>query len=191
MHPVIAALPAVVHLQGRGGRHYAWLEQLLAGMEAESKERAPAWAEIAQRLAEILFVYTLREFMQANPNGAGTLVALSDHRIARALQAVHASPAANWTLQSLAERAALSKTALVEAFRRALGMTPMQYVVSWRMHKARALLAQSGRSVQQIALDVGYESESAFNRAFKGHFGAPPGRFRRSLGSASEGRDVA
>jgi len=107
-------------------------------------------------------------------------MALSDHRIAPALRAVHADPAANWSIDALAARASLSKTAFAEAFRRMLQVTPMQYVASWRLHKARALLDRTGRSVQQIALEVGYESESAFNRAFKEQFGAPPGQFRRA-----------
>jgi AraC family transcriptional regulator, activator of mtrCDE len=181
MHPVIASLPGLVHVRARGERQYAWLEQLLAYMEAESKARAEAWAEITSRVAEILFIYTLREYVRMHPQPGGALLALSDHRIAKALQAVHADPSEDWTLDSLAERAALSKTAFAESFRKMVGVTPMSYVVSWRMHKARALIARSERSIQAIALEVGYDSESAFNRAFKEHFGAPPGRFRRAL----------
>jgi AraC family transcriptional regulator, activator of mtrCDE len=180
MHPVISSLPALVHLEGRAGRDFAWLEQLLASMEAETRARAEAWQEITTRMAEILFVYTLREYMGQHPNSTGALMALSDHRIARALRAVHADPAVDWSIDALAERASLSKTAFGEAFRRMIGVTPMQYIISWRMHKARALLDRTERSVQQIALEVGYESESSFNRAFKEQFGAPPGRFRRA-----------
>ena len=96
----------------------------------------------------------------------------------------HADPSADWSLDSLAERAALSKTAFAESFRRMVGVTPMSYVVSWRMHKARALIGRSEKSIQAIALEVGYDSESAFNRVFKEHFGAPPGRFRRALAAS-------
>jgi AraC-like DNA-binding protein len=181
MHPVIASLPPLVHVQRRGGSHYAWLEQLLAYMEAESETRADAWVEVTTRLAEILFIYTLREYVRMHPNPTGALTALSNHRIAKALQAVHADPAADWSLDSLAERAALSKTAFAETFRTMMGVTPMNYVVSWRMHKARALISRSELSIQAIALEVGYSSESAFNRVFKEHFGEPPGRFRRAL----------
>jgi AraC family transcriptional activator of mtrCDE len=190
MHPVIASLPRLVHVQGCGGRHYAWLEQLLAYMDAESKTCADAWAEVTTRVAEILFIYTLREYVRMHPNSAGALMALSDHRIAKSLQAVHADPSAEWSLDRLAERAAMSKTTFSETFRRMMGVTPMNYVVSWRMHKARALIARSERTIQAIALEVGYDSESAFSRVFKEHFGAPPGRFRRSLASDAEERDV-
>ncbi len=184
MHPVIASLPALVHVRGTGEHHYAWLEQLLAYMEAESKIRADAWAEVTRRVAEILFIYSLREYVRMHPRASGALLALSDHRIAKALQAVHLDPSANWSVDNLAEHAALSKTAFAESFHRMVGVTPMSYVVAWRMHKARALLGRSERSIQAIALEVGYDSESAFNRVFKKHFGAPPGRFRRALAEA-------
>jgi len=154
-------------------------------MEAETRARAEAWQEITRRMAEILFVYTLREYMGLHPNAPGALMALSDHRMAQALRAVHADPAANWSIEALAARASLSKTTFTEAFRKMLGVTPMQYVTSWRLHKARALLDRADRSIQQIALEVGYESESSFNRAFKEQFGAPPGRFRRALSDAN------
>jgi transcriptional regulator GlxA family with amidase domain len=74
----------------------------------------------------------------------------------------------------------MSKTVFAERFRVALGLTPARYLASWRMHKARALLDRSNRSIREIAWDVGYESEAAFNRVFKEHFGSPPGRYRRA-----------
>jgi AraC-like DNA-binding protein len=186
MHPVISSLPALAHVPGRGGLGYSWLEQLLAYIDAESKDRADAWTEVTRRMAEILFIYTLREYVRMHPNFTGALLALSDHRIASALQAVHADPSADWSVDGLAARASLSKTAFVETFRRTVGVTPMSYVASWRMHKARRLIGLSDRSIQAIALEVGYESESAFNRVFKEHFGAPPGRFRRALAASAD-----
>ena len=183
MHPVIAALPALIHVQGQSERRYAWLEQTLAYMEWESKARPEGWGEVIKRLSEILFVYVLREYMGTHPHSAGALIALADPQIGKALQAVHAEPAGDWTVDTLARQAAMSKSAFAERFREALGVTPARYVVAWRMHKARALLDRSARSIREVAWDVGYESETAFNRVFKEHFGAPPGRYRRALGS--------
>lgn len=150
-------------------------------MNSESRIREQAWEEIITRVAEILFIYTLRDCLHLHPHrhASGALVALSDHRIARALQAVPAEPAFAWSIDALAARAALSRSAFTDIFRAALGVSPMQYVTIRRMHKARALLDRPGYNIQQIALDVGYESESAFNRAFRRYFGAPPGRYRR------------
>lgn len=183
MHPVIASLPPLIHVKGRAERHYAWLEQLLAYMEGESKDRPEAWGEVTKRLSEILFVYVLREYMGKHPNSTGALMALVDPHIGKALQAIHADPAADWSVDAMAARAAMSKTVFAERFHGTLGVTPARYLVSWRMHKARALLDHSTSSVQRIALEVGYESEAAFNRMFKEHFGEPPGRYRRALES--------
>lgn len=180
-HPVIASLPPILHVPRRGELTYHWLAQLLAYMEAESIARSEAWTQITTRVAEIVFIYTLREYLKSHPKPSAALLALSDHRIARALQAVHADPSGDWSLERLAERAAMSRTAFAATFRKMVGVTPMHYVVSWRMHKARALIGQADKSIQAIALEVGYDSESAFNRAFKEYFGAPPGRFRRGL----------
>jgi AraC family transcriptional regulator, activator of mtrCDE len=180
MHPVIASLPALIRVEGSAKRHYAWLEQLLAYMEGESRSRSEAWEEVTKRLSEILFVYVLREYMVRHPHSTGALMALADTHMGKALQAIHAAPASDWTVESLAARAGMSKSAFAEHFRERLGVTPARYVVSWRMHKARMLLDRSERSIRQIAWDVGYESEAAFNRVLKAHFGSPPGRFRRT-----------
>jgi AraC family transcriptional regulator, activator of mtrCDE len=183
MHPIIASLPALIHVKGRVGHHYAWLEQLLAYLEGESNTRTEAWREVIKRVSEILFIYVLREYMGKHPHSTAALMALADPHIGKALHAIHAEPAADWSVDALAGRAAMSKTVFTERFRKTLGMTPARYLASWRMHKARALLDRSRRSIREIAWEVGYESEAAFNRVFKEHFGAPPGRYRRALAS--------
>ncbi len=184
MHPVIASLPALIHVKGRADRHYTWLEQFLVYMDGESKLRSEAWREVIKRLAEIIFIYVLREYMGSHPHSTAALMALVDPQIGKALQAIHATPAGDWSVDTLAARAAMSKTVFAARFRETLGVTPARYLVSWRMHKASALLmSRSDRSIREIAWEVGYESEAAFNRTFKEHFGAPPGRYRRSLPS--------
>jgi AraC family transcriptional regulator, activator of mtrCDE len=183
MHPVIASLPALIHVKGRAEHHYAWLEQLLAYMEGESKARPEAWGEVIKRVSEILFICVLREYMGNDPHSTGALTALADPHIGKALQAVHADPAADWSIGSLAARAAMSKTVFAERFRETMGLTPARYLASWRMHKARALLDRSRLSIREIAWQTGYTSEAAFNRVFKEHFGVPPGRYRRSVAS--------
>jgi AraC-like DNA-binding protein len=180
MHPVIASLPRLIHIKGRAGRHYAWLEQLLAYMEGESRTRPEAWGEVIKRASELLFIYVLREYMGKHPNSTGALMALVDPHIGRALQAMHADPAADWSIDTLAAQAVMSKTVFAERFRETVGTTPARYLVSWRMHKARALIDRSDRGIRAIAADVGYDSESAFNRVFKAQFGVPPGRYRRT-----------
>jgi AraC family transcriptional activator of mtrCDE len=180
IHPVVESLPPLIILKADAARHYGWLERLIEQMDMESRARGSAWGEIVRRLSEILFLYVLREYAGANPSSTGALMALGDSRIGRALQAIHRDPAADWSVEDLAAKAALSRSAFAEQFREKLGTTPTRYLAAWRMHKARYLIRNTGKSAQEIALEVGYESESAFNRAFREHFGEPPGRFRRA-----------
>lgn len=186
VHPVIASLPPLIHIDGGGGRRYGWLEQMLAYINEEAKENTFGWREVVQRLAEVLFICVLREYMGRSPHSTGALTALADPRLGKAIRAIHSDPAADWSVNELAERAAMSKTILVERFKQQLGVTPARYVVLWRMHKAKAMLARTSLSAAEIGSRVGYQSEAAFNRVFKNFFGAPPGRFRRDRGDAAE-----
>ena len=148
-------------------------------LSAETATRNMGSQEIAQRLAEILFICVLREYASQSPHSSGALMALADPQLGNALRAIHANPAADWSIGELSSRAAMSRTVFAERFRGGMGVTPARYVVLWRMHKARSLLERSDRSIAFIASSVGYESESTFTRAFKTYFGVPPGRHRR------------
>jgi AraC family transcriptional activator of mtrCDE len=180
MHPVVGSLPPLVHLRGDAEHRYAWLEQLLVYMDRETAARSAAWEEVVKRISEIVFVYVLREFMSQQAPSTAALAALSDPQLGKALSAIHAQPEVEWTVDELAQRAAMSRSIFADRFREALGMTPARYLASWRMHKARALLERSEKSIREIAFEVGYASEPTFNRTFKEQFGAPPGRYRRA-----------
>ncbi len=178
VHPVIASLPSLIHLPAVADRSYQWLEQLVSYMEGESRAQVEAWSEIVRRVAEILFIHVLRSYMGTHPNSTAALLALGDPQIGKALALIHAEPAREWSIGALATHAAMSKTAFAERFRQMLGTTPGKYLVDWRMHKARMLLDRGDTSVKQVAWEVGYESETAFNRVFSAHFGVTPGRFK-------------
>lgn len=187
VHPVISSLPALIHLPALAERSYQWLEQLVSYMEVESREQSKAYSEIVRRVAEILFIHVLRSYMGAHPNSTAALLALGDPQIGKALALIHADPARDWSISTLATHAAMSKTVFAERFRHMLGTTPGKYLVDWRMHKARMLLDRGDLSVKQVAWEVGYESETAFNRVFRAHFGMTPGRFRmRGVNSDNE-----
>ena len=178
-HPVIATLPRLLHVSTDRGGHFSWVERLLAYLHAETSAGGIGSQEIAQRLAEILFICVLREYACQSPHTSGALAALADSHLGNALRTIHADPAAKWSLDKLSARAAMSRTVFAERFRKLMGVTPARYVTLWRMHKARLLLEQSDQSIASVATSVGYESESTFTRAFKGYFGAPPGQYRR------------
>ena len=100
--------------------------------------------------------------------------------------AMHGEPGRAWTLGELAEHAGMSRSAFAAGFQSQVNQTPMQYLTEWRMHKARAMLESSRRSMGDIAEACGYQSESSFSKAFKKQFGSSPGAFRRGSSSGLE-----
>lgn len=137
------------------------------------------------RLAEALLAETVRLFFADQPqDGArGWLAALRDRYVARALAAMHDSPAHPWTVEELGNRVGLSRSALHDRFNQALGQPPNQYLARWRIELGSRLLRETRRPVASIAEDVGYESEAAFSRAFKRLVGQPPASWRRNQGT--------
>ena len=131
------------------------------------------------RMMELLFVEVLRRHVSRLPSGSkGWFAALNDAIVGRALALVHADPARKWTADDLAREAGSSRTVLAERFKALLGRPPIDYVTSWRLQLAADRLRSGNESIAGIAADVGYESEAAFNRAFKRETGLTPGRWR-------------
>jgi transcriptional regulator GlxA family with amidase domain len=115
------------------------------------------------------------------PRGrTGWLAGAGDATVGRSLAALHRNPAHPWTLDELASEAGVSRSALTERFAKYLGQSPMAYLADWRLELGAEGLRTTSRSVMQVAGDVGYESEAAFNRAFKKRFGKPPAQYRRA-----------
>jgi AraC-like DNA-binding protein len=143
-------------------------------------ERATPGSELMLgRLMEALFIEMLRRYAQTLPPGStGWFAALNDPILSRAMQLIHAEPARRWTVDDLARDAGTSRTVLAERFNAAIGQAPIEYVTSWRMQLAADRIRNSNDSLATIAADVGYESEAAFNRAFKRVTGVTPGRWR-------------
>jgi len=102
-----------------------------------------------------------------------------DPDVGKALTLLHNRPAHPWTVADLAREVGLSRTVLAERFRHFLGEPPMAYLTRWRLGLGARALMSTSHSVAQIAFDAGYESEAAFNRAFKREYGVPPARYRR------------
>ena len=109
----------------------------------------------------------------------GWLFALRDPYVGKALALVHGSPSHPWTAESLACEVSLSRSAFADRFANAVGMPPKRYLISWRLQVAKEKLRGGLKPIAQIAHEVGYEAEAAFNRAFKREFGVPPAAWRR------------
>jgi AraC-like DNA-binding protein len=134
---------------------------------------------VVAKLSEALFAETLRRYVELLPPGqTGWLAGARDPDVGNALALVHRQPADAWTIAELARRVGVSRSVLAERFRHFLGVPPMTYLAHWRLQLGAQLLTSTRHSVAQIAAEVGYESEPAFNRAFKREFASPPARFR-------------
>jgi len=133
---------------------------------------------VLDRLAEAMFVLVLRHHMTRAPEVTGFLAALKDERVARALASLHRKPGEAWRVNTLAREAGMSRTVFAERFALLLGRTPMQYLAAWRMHLADEML-KSRSSVAQVADRLGYQTETAFRRAFKRVRGVGAGDVRR------------
>jgi len=126
-----------------------------------------------------LFIETLRRYIaQLPPEHAGWLAGVRDPEVGKALALLHRQPAHPWTIGDLANEVGISRSVLAERFRRYLAETPIAYLTRWRLQLGAQMLISTNSGVSQIAADVGYESEPAFNRAFKREFGLPPARYR-------------
>ena len=131
------------------------------------------------RISELMFVDVVRRYLESLPPDRNSwLGGLRDPYVGRALTALHESPARDWTLEALAQQAALSRSAFAERFAQFVGHPPMQYLTNWRMQLATNYLRSGTESVAAVANRVGYDSEAAFSRAFKKAVGTPPSEWR-------------
>jgi AraC-like DNA-binding protein len=199
--PLFDAMPAFICVRLRDGKiildaysdteRYAvpvtldqeagWWHAAIGQLIAEAIRPGPGNRAMLARLSELLFMEVVRWQLTHIVEGRrGWLAGLKDPHVGRALTLLHAEPAQPWTVEQLADRAAISRAALGKRFVELVGEAPMTYLTGWRMHIARRLLRDSSLSLAEIASRVGYESEAAFNRAFSRLVGEPPGAWRQS-----------
>ena len=174
--PLMHALPRLMHVRtGQGG----WLESLIRRMVDEIDSPRAGAISVLPRLSEVAFVEILRnEISLSAPQSAGWLAALADPKLSRCLSLIHDDPRRDWSLETLASHAGLSRSALAQRFQDVLGTSPIRYVRDWRLHLASLDLARTQKSIIDIAVDAGYATEAAFTRAFARAFGDPPAAWR-------------
>lgn len=163
-----------------------WWQASLRYLISETDTPGPGNRAVLARLAESLFIEVLRwQLRYAAEGRSGWLAGVHDPQIGRVLRLLHALPERPWTVEELAKEAAMSRAALAKRFVELVGQSPIQYLAGWRMHLARSLLRESKLGIGEIAGRVGYESEAAFNRAFRRLVGSPPATWRQAEGSAA------
>jgi AraC-like DNA-binding protein len=197
--PLVEALPTMLLVRGRddysaidaidvGGVRAStvpqgsgtWLGMTLKFTVNEARVARPGNAAMLGRLTELRFVDILREYMQRVPTDqGGWLAGVNDPQVGKALRLMHESPARDWTVDELAREVAVSRSVLAQRFAELVGETPMRYLANWRMQLAKQMMRDGAPNIQEVATRVGYDSEAAFNRAFKRATGSPPAAWRR------------
>jgi AraC-like DNA-binding protein len=178
---LVSLLPQLVHV--RGEQRLATLVQLV---REESREQRPAREVVLSRLLEVLLIEALRS-TAGTVASQGLVRGLSDCRLAAAIRGMHERPTHAWTVAELAKEAALSRSTFFERFSRAVGVAPMEYLLTWRMALAKDLLRRNEGRVAEIAQRVGYSSASTFSVAFARHVGRPPTQYAREEQAATNG----
>ena len=179
--PLLDALPRLLRIPIGDGQASAQVRELLRMGVSESLASRPGAASTLAKLAELLFVEALRRYVESLPTkGKGWLAGVRDVHIGHALALLHGEPGRTWTVDKLAREVALSRSALAERFAALVGEPPIQYLMRWRLALAARTLRAGREAIARVAERSGYESETAFSRAFKREFGMPPAAWRKA-----------
>jgi len=181
--PLMSVLPKVMRIGMDNARVQA-LQSTLQLIAMETAEHDLGSKLVVSRLADILFIQAVRAHCLSCAGAKmNWLAAYADRRLGAAMRAIHADIGHDWTAQTLAGTASMSRSAFARRFKETVGETPLNYVTRWRIYKAKCLLRQSDLSLYAIAEHVGYATDGAFSRVFKRYVGETPGRYRRNMGT--------
>lgn len=182
----LSGLPTMIKVNIRGDAAGDWLEHSIRHLVSENESGRPGQSVLLSKMAEALFIEVLRRHMeQLPPEQTGWLAGARDPVVGTVLSLLHRKPCQAWTVADLAEGAGTSRSVLMDRFTRFLGEPPLTYLARWRLQLAARLLRTTRKTVAQVAGEVGYVSEAAFNRAFKREYGLPPARYRNQPGDAA------
>jgi AraC-like DNA-binding protein len=177
---LIATLPRVLKVDMAQTGSDEWIESSLRFALRGLSEGVIGASTMMSKLSELMFVEAVRRYAATLPaEQRGWLAGARDPYVGRALALVHGRPDHPWTAESLACEVSLSRSAFADRFTAVIGTPPKRYLISWRLQVAKEKLREGRKPIAQIAHEVGYEAETAFNRAFRREFGLPPAAWRR------------
>lgn len=190
-NPLLDILPEMVVLKGYLEEDNL-MRELVNTAVVESKNNAGGKYTMVAKLSELMFLRALRHCMDTldSKNVQNWLTALKDKHVGKVLDLIHSDPTKKWTLDSLSSAAGMSSSALSERFVRFVGEPPISYLTRWRIELACRLLKQ-GKKIEDVAHEVGYSSESAFQNSFKKIMGKPAGQWRKTSLNDAEKNIVA
>ena len=184
-HPFVQSLPKVIRIQSAQNEIRFWLEQAALFINDELGARRAGAQVILGRLAEVVIILIIRAYIEEADLSPGFLRAFKDPKISASLNAMHAAPEKEWTLNQLAAAAGMSRSLYCKEFKRLLGETPLTYLTNWRILRSQEYLSENRENISEIAEKVGYQSEAAFNRLFKSKIGETPASYRRRVRARS------
>lgn len=177
---LIQLLPRLISVDAWSSPEMDWIQSTLRLMAVEAREPRAGGETVITRLADILVVQAIRSWLARDPAAQiGWLGALRDKQIGRAIALIHRNPGGQWTLESLATKVGMSRSAFAARFTQLVGESAMHYVARWKMHTALVWIKDGDAPLSELASRLGYESEAAFSRAFKRVVGSSPGAIRR------------
>ena len=177
---LLATLPPCLLVRTHGNHQLAGLQALMQLLQQEAEQDRPGAATVLAQLSSALFAMLMRAWLEQKDQPPGLFAVLAERRLQAALQAMLARPGQDWNLSSLAATCHMSRANFARVFRQVAGTTPAALLQQLRMAQAAQWLLQDGRPVADIGEQAGYQSEAAFNRVFKRHFGMGPGQYRRT-----------
>ena len=176
---LVHSIPPIVRLPGAGDQSLLWLDVSAQMLMKEMTEPTQGSREMISRILDLLFIQVLRAWATGPDATPGWLTGAMDPVVGEAITAIHGDPAHPWTIDRLAQKSRLSRSAFADRFARRVGQPPAAYVAQVRLSTAADLLLDTNDSVGAVAVKVGYDSEAAFSRAFSKKYGLPPARWRR------------
>lgn len=180
--PLLDALPKMLRVSLSDDPASSWLVGAIAHGARETHTPEAGTDALISRLSELVFVQSIRQYIRSLPEyELGWLAGLRDPAVGKALALLHADPARRWEVESLAREVGISRSVLADRFVALIGEPPMQYLTRWRLALASRALSTRNDAIVKVADSVGYESEAAFNRAFKREYGLPPAAWRRTV----------
>jgi AraC-like DNA-binding protein len=183
-HPLavklLTILPSFIRIDAGAQESVSIVQSVSELLKTEAQNIAVGAEAVIARLADIMVIAAMRQYLtELGTDKLGWLGALQDDRIGRSLKFIHEQPDKHWSLEELATEVGMSRTSFASQFKYLVGNTPMDYLTEWRMSLAYSKLQMSKDTLMSIALDIGYQSEAAFSRAFKKVIGKSPGEVRK------------
>lgn len=176
---IIGSMPDYILVSSKSDS-YQTIKNMVEAIRRETEKEDYGVGLVVSKLADVLILQCIRVWINTVSNeNQNWIMAHTDKRLSRTMKKIHCDPAANIDIELLAKLAGMSRTSFIEYFKKTVGQTPKKYITNWRLSLARERLSHGKDHILNIALDVGYQSEAAFSRAYKSKYGESPSQTKK------------